>query len=405
MRGVARWLLFLLAFTIPWEYSLDLGAPWGNIARLCGLAVLPVAALAVGEAGAMRRPGTLHWLAGALFLWFCCSCFWSIAPRFAAMKLPGYCQEMMLVWLTWELLDGPEDLRSLLRAWLAGSWVLALLTLANFVMRDPGASDQIRFVAAGQDPNDVARFIALAMPIAALLLDGQEKWLGRLLAAAYIPVAFGCVLLTGSRSGFVIALVALAGCGLILFQRNRRSLLAGSFLLSVLAGLVWAFAPHETLLRLATISEQLQNADLNQRFNIWSSGWRAFVAAPLCGYGAGSFVTAAGLAPEDTAHNTTLSILVEGGLIALALAGAIVLQSLREVVRVMGPLRVALFAILAAWFISSLAGTVGESRTTWLLLATIALTGRFAGESPDELVSTFPQPPGFETIRSAAASS
>ena len=87
---------------------------------------------------------------------------------------------------------------------------------------------------------------------------------------------------------------------------------------------LWLTIPRETFARLATISEQLQGGDLNQRWNIWAAGWHAFVRAPVFGTGAGTFVGAAGVAPIDTAHNTALSIAVTGGLCALFLASAIV---------------------------------------------------------------------------------
>ena len=50
----------------------------------------------------------------------------------------------MIVWLVWEFAESPGDLRALLRAYVAGSWVLAILTLANF--SSPEA------IAAGQYP-------------------------------------------------------------------------------------------------------------------------------------------------------------------------------------------------------------------------------------------------------------
>ena len=34
MRQLVRILLLLFAFAVPWEYSLDLGEPVGNIARV-----------------------------------------------------------------------------------------------------------------------------------------------------------------------------------------------------------------------------------------------------------------------------------------------------------------------------------------------------------------------------------
>ena len=65
----------------------------------------------------------------------------------------------------------------LLRAALAGSWVLAILTVANVASPEAIASGQIRFAAIGQDPNDVARFLDLGFPVAALL-----SWMGDSLA-------------------------------------------------------------------------------------------------------------------------------------------------------------------------------------------------------------------------------
>jgi hypothetical protein len=102
-------------------------------------------------------------------------------------------------------------------------------------------------------------------------------------------------------------------------------------------------------------------------------------------------VHAARLAPEDTAHNTLLSIAVEGGIVAVMLAAAIVAVCARSVVEVRGPVRMALAAALLAWLVISLVATVEGSRTTWLLLAVISLSGRMRAERPDELDLYFPQ--------------
>ena len=396
VRRIAWLLLLFFVFAIPWEYSLDLGAPLGNIARIAGLAVLVAAVPALLQSGRIRRPGTLQWLSLALYLWFCCSFFWTAVPDATLMKLRGYSQEMMILWLAVEFAEGPDNLRSLMRVWLAGSWVLAILTIANYASYDPGSADQVRFAAVGQDPNDVARYLDLGFPIAALLLDGRERWPGKLLAAGYLPLGFTCVLLTASRGGFLAAVVALAGCGALLFRRYPKGILVGTLALPAVAGAIWISLPRETLERVASISEQLQNGDLNQRVNIWSAGWQAFLKAPLFGHGAGSFVVAAGLAPIDTAHNTVLSILVEGGLFALVLAIAIVAVSMRWILAMRGTIRVALMTLMAVWLMSSLVGTVGESRTTWLLLGVIALCHHLTEERGDELDREFPNP--FPTV-------
>jgi O-antigen ligase len=389
MRRIAWVMLLLFVFAIPWEYSLDLGAPWGNIARIAGLLLLLVAVPATLQAGRLRTPGPLQWLALAFYLWFCCSYFWTIAPLETLASLRAYFQEIMIVWLVWEFAENSSDLRTLLRAFVAGSWVLAALTVANFASAEAIASGQFRFAPLGQDPNDVARFLDLGFPLAALLFNCESGRPARVLALSYLPVGLVAMLLTASRGGFIAALVALTGSCILLARGHFKRVLAGAFALPAIAAALWFTIPHGTFERLATIPAQLQGGDLNQRLNIWAAGWHAFIRAPLFGTGAGSFVIAAGLAPTDTAHNTVLSILVSGGLCALFLGVAIVAFAAWLILRTHGSLYLALATSLLVWIVTSLVASVEESRTTWFLLALIALAGRLAIEEPEDLAACF----------------
>ena len=390
MRRIAWFLLLLFAFTIPWEYSLELGEPLGNIARVVGLLALLAAIPAVLQTGHLRTPGLMQWLVLAFFLWLCCTYFWTIEAAETVAKLRGNFQELMIVWLVWEFAEDAGDLRALLRVTVAGSWVLAALTVANFASAEAFANAQVRFAAIGQDPNDVARFLDLGLPLAALLVNSERRWPWRLLAAGYLPLGLLGVLLTASRGGFLAAVVALVGSGLLLAYGHPKRVLAGALALPALAAALWFIVPHESFERLATIPEQLQGGDLNQRLNIWTAGWHAFVRAPFFGTGAGSFVSAAGLGPIDTAHNTALSIAVSGGLVALFLATAIVAAAIWLIAQTHGPLKWAMAVALLVWLTTSLVATVEENRTTWLLLALIALAGRLEVEEPEELAICFP---------------
>ena len=390
MRRIAWFLLLLFAFTIPWEYSLELGEPLGNIARVVGLLALLAAIPAVLQTGHLRTPGLMQWLVLAFFLWLCCTYFWTIEAAETVAKLRGNFQELMIVWLVWEFAEDAGDLRALLRVTVAGSGVLAALTVANFASAEAFANAQVRFAAIGQDPNDVARFLDLGFPLAALLVNSERRWLWRLLAVGYLPLGLLGVLLTASRGGFLAAVVALVGSGLLLAYGHPKRVLAGALALPALAAALWFIVPHESFERLATIPEQLQGGDLNQRLNIWTAGWHAFVRAPFFGTGAGSFVSAAGLGPIDTAHNTALSIAVSGGLVALFLATAIVAAAIWSIAQTHGPLKWAMAVALLVWLTTSVVATVEENRTTWLLLALIALAGRLEVEEPEELAICFP---------------
>ena len=398
MRRIAWVLLLIFAFAIPWEYSLELGEPLGNIARVVGLLVLLVAIPAVLQAGNIRTPGPILWLVLALYLWLCCTYFWTIEPLATLTKLRGYFQEMMIVWLVWEFAATAGDLRALLRAYVAGSWVLAMLTLASFASADAMAAEQIRFAAAGQDPNDVARFLNLGFPLAALLVNSEQRWPWRLLAAGYLPLGLVALLLTASRGGFLAAVVGLSGCAALLAYGHPKKVLAGALALLPLAAVLWWIVPSGSFERLATISEQLQSGSLNERWNIWTAGWHAFVKAPLLGTGAGSFVSAAGTAPSDTAHNTALSIAVSGGLVALFLAVAIVAAAIWSITQTKGQLCWAMALALAVWGITSMVATVEENRSTWLLLAMIAMAGRLGADEPEELDGYFPAPIRYNVV-------
>jgi O-antigen ligase len=388
MRRVAWGLLLTFAFTIPWEYSLNLGEPWGHVARIAGILVLLAVIPAVLQTGRVRTPGPVQWLVLALYLWMCASYFWTIAPDVTIEKMRGFFQELMIVWLVWEFAESPEDVRSLLRAYVAGAWVLALLTLGSLVLGSAEA-DQIRFVAEGQDANDMARYLDMGLPMAALLLTCERRRALRFIAAGYLPLGVLAVLVTASREGFVAALIALCGCGLLLVRRYQRAVVVALALMPVIALAVWFVVPHGTFERLATIPEELNSGDLNQRRNIWDAGWQAFVHAPLVGTGAGSFVNAIGLNSVDTAHNSALSILADGGLVALLMAVGIVALTVSAVAQMRGPLQLALATALLGWMTTSLVATVEENRSTWLLIGVIAAAGRFAVEDPLAVESCF----------------
>ena len=394
MRRIAWLLLLLFAFTIPWEYSLDLGQPLGNVARIAGLLVLLAAVPAVLQAGRLRTPGAFWGFTLAFYLWFCCSYLWTIDSAVTLEKIRGYFQELMIVWLLWEFVDTPADLRNLLRSTVAGSWVLAILTLVAFRSPEAIAAGQIRFAAYGQDPNEVARFLDIGFPLAALLVNCEQRWSWRIIALAFLPSGLVAVLLTASRGGFLAAIVAVAGSAILLTRGHARRIVAGVFALPPFLAALWFIIPRATFDRLATIPQQLRGGDLNQRLNIWSAGWRAFVHAPFLGTGAGSFVAAAHLAPIDTAHNTLLSIAVGGGLVALFLASILVALTARSALQIRGPLRFALITALLVWAVTSLVATVEENRTTWLLLGLIAVAARIAAENPAVLDSCFANSPG-----------
>ena len=389
MQRVTVGLLTLFAFAVPWEYSLDVGEPFGNVARILGILLLVAAVPAMLMTREMRGPGLVQWLVLALYLYFACSYFWTVEQEATLEKIRAYFQVMMVVWLTWEVAKTPQHLRGMLRALVAGCWVLAILTWMNFSSASAIAAEQIRFAAEGQDPNDVARFLDLGFAPAMLLFATETGWMTRVLAMLYVPAGLLAVLLTASRGGFSAALAALLGAAVLLVMWRPRAAAMVFVGLAVTAGALFLYVPAGSVDRLATIPEQLGSGDWNDRLNIWNAGWHAFTLAPWRGYGAGTFTTAAGLATGDTAHNTVMAVMVSGGLVATGIFLAILMGVGRAVWRMRGLLRVALGTTLAVWLITAMVGSVEESRFTWLLFGMMALAGRLEMEQPHAMMRVF----------------
>lgn len=384
MQRLTIILLTLYAFSVPWEYSLDWGEPLGNVARILGLLLMLTGVLAVLERREMAKPGAIQWLVLAFYLYFACSYFWTVDAVATVEKMRAYFQVMMIVWISWEVANLPRRLNGLLLAFVSGCWVLAILTLLNYTSASAVSAEQlasqVRFVAEGQDPNDVARFLDLGFPLAVLAFAIEKRWPVRLLAIGYVPAGLTAVLLTASRGGFSAALAALMGSAVLLVVWRPRAAALVFVGLAVTAGALWLFVPAESLDRLGTIPEQVGAGDLNERLNIWVAGWHAFTQSPWWGYGAGSFTTAAGLAPGDTAHNTVMAVLVTGGLAGAAIFSAILVCVGVTVARMSGLLRIAFGTVLVVWFITSMVGSVEENRTTWLLFGMMAVAGRMEVE-------------------------
>jgi hypothetical protein len=386
MQRLSLAFLMLFAFAVPWEYSLDVGQPYGNVARILGVLLLLAVVPGVLVRRGLRRPGVLQWLVLALYLYFVCSYFWTLEAESTLEKMRAYFQVMMVVWLVWEIGESPEQLRALMRAFVAGCWVLALLTFKDY-LSGSAAVEQVRFVAEGQDPNDAARFLDLGFPLAALLFAVEEGWAIRLAAIAYVPAGLLAVLLTASRGGFSAALISLLGSAMLLIRWRPRASAAVFLGLAVTVGALWLFVPVESLDRLATIPEQA--GSLNDRLNIWTAGFHAFAQAPWWGTGAGTFTQASNLATGDTAHNTLMAILVTGGLSGLAIFLAILARVAWAVAQTRGLMRIALGTTLAVWMITSMVGSVEENRATWLIFGLMGLAGRLETEQQTSMVSVF----------------
>jgi O-antigen ligase len=116
-----------------------------------------------------------------------------------------------------------------------------------------------------------------------------------------------------------------------------RQRIAAVVTLALIVSAVLLFAPATSWERLSTVPNELERGTLTGRTLIWSAGWELFREHPLLGVGANAFrltvsrVLAEPIrlddpSPAPPAHNTFLSVLVEQGIVGLALFLALIVS-------------------------------------------------------------------------------
>jgi O-antigen ligase len=234
-------------------------------------------------------------------------------------------------------------------SWLARLAVLSvaasgLVALDNI---DPATGRSLGLLS---DPNYFALLLDFAMPLALLLaLQARRAWL-RLLWLGVLGILLLGLIKTGSRSGFVIFLLCLAGT--LWHCRDYRKYLRarhfGFVLVVLMIGLplVWQAVPDKYIERvksLAVLKQGARNAEdgsLGRRSSYLVVGTEVVRKFPLLGSGPGTFplqyaqspyAVAYSLSANDpklfrVAHNTYAGMLSETGLPAgLLFIGSILL--------------------------------------------------------------------------------
>lgn len=368
-------LLCALVFSLPLEKGVAVPGV-GTISRTIGLAAFAAGAVAVARRRTLRTPNAALLLAAAFVLWSGATYFWSMAPSVTAARFTTLLQLFGMLVLIWELARSARAQAWLMRSYVAGAAVSSVWTMLRAARNQQ--TYYRRFATAGFDPNDLGLTLALAIPMVLYLLSrarGAAAWLLRL-AAALIIVA---ILLTASRTALVAACLGfafqfLAWRKLTPWQRTWQVALLGLLLL----GAVW-LAPPASRQRLATLPNELAAGTFHGRTRIWKTGVKLLKRHGLAGVGAGAYPAAVrpwlGVPPipghEYTAHNTFLSVLVETGVIGLAIYGLllgtlIVFAAMLDVSR-----RVLWFSALAVWATGVSTLTWENRKPTWLVFALI----------------------------------
>jgi O-antigen ligase len=364
LNTLARTSLWLLVFVIPLENVVIPGV--GLLSIVVGIIASGICMLAIVERGSLRPLNAAHSLMGVFVLWAAISYLWSLDRDATLVQAAVYLRLLFLVWLIWQLASEQGEPTRLLQAFVLGTFAAGLDTIYQFVRQNEAAYQ--RYAGAGANPDDLGLMVALSVPIAYCCFirnRGRIRWL----YAAHMALAGTTIVLSATRGGALavgVGLLIVPATAASLKRRQTVAILA-TLVLLVAAGLF--LAPASSRERLATIPEELSGGSLSGRTPIWAAGVELFQEHPFIGVGAGAYQNSVRqiLIVGEVAHNTFLSIVVELGIVGLAifcaLLGALLIRALE-----LPWLPKRLWLVCAAvWFVGVSNLTWEMRKPTWLL--------------------------------------
>lgn len=359
--------LAALAFAIPWEDTLTLPGA-GTLARLVGIAAAGVGVFAILARGTIRAP-SWGWTVFVAFVGLIAlSGVWSLDPAETADRAWTFAQLAVMVWLIGEFAPDRASQRVVLGAYVLGALVAIASTWSAFLSGSAVAED--RYAASGFNPNDLAFVLALGIPMAWFLAITTPSRRVRVLAALYPVAAVATVLLTASRGGTVMTIIALLVIPATWTRApiELRRPVAGAAVACVL--LVPALIPAASLERVMSTADEIGSGTLNARTDIWKAGARIFASAPGLGIGAGAFSEGVRdhLGNDYPAHNVYLAVLVDLGLVGFVLFAAVLLLAIHAIHRASGLERRALAVLIIVLLVGFLSTNWEWRKQTWLIL-------------------------------------
>lgn len=402
MRNLAFSLSLFVIFMIPWEDVVTLPGI-GTGVKFVGLLVALFWVATVMATGQLRKPHPFHLMAFLYVAWNALSILWSGNPNQTLSQIITFVQLFGLSFILWDLYTTREKVLLGLAMYLLGAYVVLGDTLINYLAGTTFYYE--RFSASGTNPDDLGGILALGVPIAWFLAGslntGKASFWLKTLSYPYIPVALMGIALSGTRTALIATVPGLL-FGLASLTRLQRWVRIVIFLILLTAGyFLLPFVPLASLQRLSTTGSELASGNLNGRIAIWRQGLISFNKHPLLGVGSNMYrsVNTAGKVLGKVAHNSFISILVEVGLIGLALFGLMLLIVIIQAWSQSKWRTSFWLAMLVTWAIGASTLTWENRKHTWLFLSLVVVNANLAKPYLQSVVAAIPSMPTFSVGR------
>jgi O-antigen ligase len=294
----------------------------GGLIRGLGYITLFAALISIADKKILRPFDTFHYVIIAFLLWNLITNFWSIDPDISVTSSFRFIRVAGLFWLVYEFgCRGNEEIW-LIRSYISGCLLAISQIVYSYATKGYLEDAENRITALGMNQNDLALVLVIGIGLTYYLVQvKQEK--ARLWKALYyffMPLAAVAMLLTGSRAGFISLMVGAAY--IVVVQRGVKLRYKMMMLVSIAAIFILSqeFLPETVYERFSSAGVEIREGTLTGRTTIWKAGLESFYANPFFGTGSGTFKNA--IEPFYVSvgpHNAYLAVLVESGLVGLAL--------------------------------------------------------------------------------------
>ena len=365
-------LLALGAFlvTLGPQNALSIGAV-GSLSRLIGFVMSGFVLAIVLFKGRLPRFSAFH----IFFLLFAASLLISslLSSDITACvsRVVTYFQLFFMVIAIQELITNKTRLRYILFAFVIGGLVASAGTIINAVQFNTDSIYTPRFVFSGTNENDTALLLVLVIPMA-WYVSLQFKSILLILANwVSILLAIISVLLTGSRTAFIVLPIALLFIPLTFFRRLRFTSIVVIVIIGAIGFVIATnVIPERTLQRFSTIQSQIDDFSIGNRSYLWQLSIDAWVERPIVGYGPG---TDKSVVDVNVSHNIFLSVLLEQGLLGLVFYCGMIAAAVSSLFRLPPLQRTFMLITFMIWIIGTQTLSWQYEKTTWFLFA-LAIT-------------------------------
>lgn len=410
MRKIAYGFVWLFALSIPLQ---ELAASVfvevaGTISRLIGIAAGLIAFVAIIHEGRLRSFSVVHGIITIYLAWGGFSFLWSHDQPATLIRLITNVQLLLMVLIFCQFATTREEAHGFILAYVIGSGIsiIELFRRKALGLTYYSGYFEDRYTAFGNNPNEYALALALAIPMAWYLVMSKRRRWEVVLGWALLAGGGLGVILTGSRGGFLSLAVAALIIPFSLHRLTGGRRVVSVAILGIGVMVALAMTPQNVWNRLAKI-EELAPAHVpktylgelegpNIRTVIWKQGFNELVNNPevaVIGLGAAAYL--GGVEPlygeRYVAHNVFISVLIEQGVIGFTLFMIMLWLLVSRIPYLQTDEKYLWTFSFLTWFVGVNFMTWEHTKNTWFLIALLAartVTDNYPGRKKRNLVAS-----------------